>query len=210
MVCKECGADLSDEAVFCHQCGVRVVGEGEPEPATTRERFQAAAATKQLANNDGEEDVWQGQYSHRAMFGTWIAAVVFTLLLLVGGALTSPVGWAICGGLIVLMWLVLILLLLYRQFSIHYYLTTQRIVHERGLLWRTIDRIEMIDVDDVTFTQGPVERMLGVGNILVTSSDKSDPNFEIKGIENVREVADQIDDLRRKERRRRGLHIESV
>jgi membrane protein YdbS with pleckstrin-like domain len=80
----------------------------------------------------------------------------------------------------------------------------------RGLLWRQTDRIEVIDIDDVAFTQGPVERVFGLGTVRITSSDQSHPELSLPGIENVQIVAGLIDDARRNERRRRGLYIESV
>jgi membrane protein YdbS with pleckstrin-like domain len=108
------------------------------------------------------------------------------------------------------MWIFLLLRLIYLQLSVHYTLTSQRFIHERGLLWRQQDRIETIDVDDVTVQQGPVQRMLGIGTVRITSSDRTTPEFMIVGIENVRQVAAMIDETRRAERRKRGVHIESV
>ena len=55
-----------------------------------------------------------------------------------------------------------------------------------------------------------LERMLGVGSIQVVSSDKTHPEFWIRGIDDVRRVATLMDDARRKERMRRGLHIEAI
>jgi hypothetical protein len=52
--------------------------------------------------------------------------------------------------------------------------------------------------------------MLGIGTVRLLSSDQSTPQFSIVGIEDVRNVAMMIDDARRQERRKRGLHIESV
>jgi hypothetical protein len=42
------------------------------------------------------------------------------------------------------------------------------------------------------------------------SSDTSDPKLFLKGIDDVKRVADLIDDARRSERRKRGMYIESV
>jgi membrane protein YdbS with pleckstrin-like domain len=89
-------------------------------------------------------------------------------------------------------------------------MTNQRLIHEHGLLWRQTDRIEAIDIDDVTVTQGPIARMVGVGNVKIVSSDQSTPLFYLRGIDDAREVATMIDEIRRKERRKRGVHIESV
>ena len=69
---------------------------------------------------------------------------------------------------------------------------------------------ETIDIDDVTVQQGPVQRMLGIGTVKMTSSDRTTPEFVLVGIEDVRKVAAMIDEARRNERRKRGLHIEAV
>jgi uncharacterized membrane protein YdbT with pleckstrin-like domain len=100
--------------------------------------------------------------------------------------------------------------LLYRKWSVAYRLTNQRFVHRRGLLAIRTDRIETIDIDDVAFTQGIIERMMGVGTIRLTSTDRSDPELILRGIEKVQEVASLMDGARRKERVRRGLHIEAT
>ena len=52
--------------------------------------------------------------------------------------------------------------------------------------------------------------MLGVGTIMLLSSDVSDPQLTMRGIDQVKVIAKQIDDVRRQERRKRGLHIETV
>jgi hypothetical protein len=70
--------------------------------------------------------------------------------------------------------------------------------------------MEVIDIDDVTFEQKIVERMMGVGSIKIISSDRTHPELWMRGIENVRHIATQIDDIRRKERRKRALHIEAI
>lgn len=180
-------------------------------PADPKERFEQAASATQTDDHE-EDDLWEGAYSHKAMVGTWFGGAVLTLVALVV-ALVGSFGATAWGYLILAVaigWLIAACVYWYRRYSVHYTLTSQRLIHEAGLIWRTVDRVELIDVDDVTYRQGPVERMLGVGTILITSSDKTTPELELPGIDTVREVADQIDDARRKERRSRGLHIESI
>jgi membrane protein YdbS with pleckstrin-like domain len=96
------------------------------------------------------------------------------------------------------------------RLSVEYTLTTQRLIHKRGLLRRVTDRVEVIDIDDVSYSQGPIERLLGIGTIQLLSSDVSDPQLVLRGIDNVQQVATLIDNARREERRRRGLYLESV
>ena len=185
-----------------------------PGPSTPIERFKDAAKTRQDDGEDEpEEDLWEGRYSSRAMYGKWILAGFVTVALLVGIFFIGiDKGWAWITWLVicVLMWGTFAMQLAYRKLTCKYRLTTQRFIHESGLLKRLTDRIEVIDIDDVSYEQRVVERIFGVGTIKVTSSDRSHPELSLRGIEKVKEVAGQIDDVRRKERRRRGLHIESI
>ena len=202
--------EIIDEAAFCHRCGA-LLREERPEP-TPRERLQAATGDKRPDDDPPERELWQGSFSKLAMIGSWIGAAIFTLALSVVAVVSgfSGRGWLISLAIILLVWAGLVVRLLFLQLSRHYLLSNQRFVHERGLLWREIDRIETIDIDDVSFVQGPLERMLGVGTIRILSSDQSHPTMELSGIENVHVVAALIDDTRRQERRRRGLYVESV
>ncbi len=223
MLCPKCQADVADNSVFCPKCGDRldarqaaseVKGVAEaPTPEAPRERFLRAAAAKQSNVDDPEDQLWQGSYGKMAMIGSWaaggLATIVAPIVLAVFNLLSGDGWFWLIVGLLV-MWVLLVGFYFYRRLSVHYTLTSQRLVHESGLLWRTIDRVELIDVDDVTFRQDPVQRMFGIGTIKIDSSDKTTPVLRLPGIERVRYVADLIDDARRRERRRRGLHIESV
>jgi membrane protein YdbS with pleckstrin-like domain len=207
MKCQQCGAEVVSGAAFCQACGA-------PAPSTRR---PSAFGKTQLVSGaaDAEEPeqvLWNGRFSSRAMLGGWITAGAFTLAVLIFALATSlsGPGWMVAVLAIAAAWLGMLLRLIYRQLSIRYTLTNQRLIHERGLLWRKTDRIEAIDVDDVQFSQGPVERMVNVGTVHVISSDQSTPQFNLVGIEDAPRVATLIDDVRRTERRKRAVHIESL
>jgi uncharacterized membrane protein YdbT with pleckstrin-like domain len=182
--------------------------------ASAAERFRESVQSRQGDEDETESELWEGRYSSKAMIGNWILAAVITIGLLVGMSaiwgFPSATLWLIWLGITVVIWGGLWFYLLYRQWGRKYRLTTQRFIHETGILKRVTDRIEVIDVDDVTFEQKFIERFVGVGSIQIISSDRSHPELWLRGIENVKEVAGIIDDVRRKERRRRGLHIESI
>ena len=65
-------------------------------------------------------------------------------------------------------------------------------------------------MDDITFEQGLLERLVGVGTIRILSSDRTSPTIVLPGIEGVQQVAGVLDNARLAERRRRGLHIEQI
>lgn len=157
--------------------------------------------------------LWQGSYSPKAMIGSWLLVAFLTIaiavgLILIPGDQTPKL--MVGGGIIGVMWLWTIGSYLYRRFSVNYEFTSERLVHRAGILIRTTDRIEVIDIDDVSFTQGIVQRMLNVGKISLKTSDSSHPHFELIGIDDVEAVSEIIDATRREERRKRAFHIESV
>ena len=182
-------------------------------PASATDRFRETVKSRQGDDDEAEPDIWQGGYSTRAMLGNWLLAGVVTVALLVVVLVAGPGNgslWLAWLAISALLWGWFAILLAYRKLTVKYQLTTQRFIHEAGLLKRVTDRIEVIDIDDVTFEQRILERMVGVGTIKLVSSDRTHPVLLMRGIENVKQVASQIDDLRRKERRRRGLHIEAI
>ncbi|MFY7877026.1 MAG: PH domain-containing protein [Pirellula sp.] len=165
-----------------------------------------------------ETDLWTGGFSPKAMIGTWLLSALFSVAVLVvlvmaptllGDQVPLKVLWSVGIGIVIAWWAIAISSYAYRRISVGYQLTNQRFIHKHGILVRTTDRIELIDIDDVAFSQGLIQRMLGVGTIRVTSSDRSHPTLALLGIDEVDRVSGMIDDARRKERRRRSLHIEA-
>ncbi len=211
MRCPECVAEVLADSHFCPKCGSRLgdapaAGEG-PAP---RERFTEAARSRAESTADEEEhELWSGGYSAKAMIGWWIGALVLTVILIIA-AIFIPPAMLFLLPVIPIVWIIPACMVQYRKLNVHYLLTSQRFIHKTGVLSRTTDRIEVIDMDDVTYRQGLVERFLGVGTIRITGSDRTHPELVLLGIDDVARVADLIDDTRRKERRRRGLHIEAI
>jgi membrane protein YdbS with pleckstrin-like domain len=227
MNCPTCDANVPGDATFCPQCGARLTrAAGEPttfehdsnaamsDTARSQGARAAAAAGFRPPGGDApiEEELWTGGYSAKAMYGPWIGAGLATIAGLIAVVLwaNDTLGWSIFGIAVLLVWGGLLLTLVIRRLGVKYRLTNHRLFQEKGILRRVTDRIEVIDIDDVTVEQGIFERMLGVGTIRVTSSDRSSPELIMPGIDPVKAIADMIDNARRAERQRRGLFIESV
>ena len=162
-----------------------------------------------------EKELWSGGYSGKAMFGSWLVAALVTVgmlvaMFLIGALYSNPSAWYAFLIFTALIWVILLVMLAYQKLGHRYVLSNQRLKHRDGILVQTMNRVELIDVDDVMYKQGPIQLLLNVGDITVKSSDVSHPVLVIKGIANVRKVADLIDDARRDERRRRGVFVESV
>jgi membrane protein YdbS with pleckstrin-like domain len=176
--------------------------------------FQPRAATP----NEPESKLWEGGFSPKAMYGTWLISAIVSIGILVALVLvpwadvieiSTQAIWTFGIGIILLWWVLAIGTYLYRRLGMFYELTSQRFIHTSGILVRTTDRIDVIDIDDVAYTQGLIQRMLGVGTITLVSKDRSHPNLILRGIDQVDKIAGMIDDVRRKERKKRSLHIDA-
>jgi uncharacterized membrane protein YdbT with pleckstrin-like domain len=83
----------------------------------------------------------------------------------------------------------------------HYRLTNQRLLIESGVFSRTINEIDLRTVDDITFHQRFTERLLGLGQIGIVSSEpdlgaggprRAGLRARLVGIAQPREVREQI------------------
>jgi membrane protein YdbS with pleckstrin-like domain len=158
-----------------------------------------------------EETIWEGTYSPKAMLGTFLLAGLLSVALVIGAVIffaAMPVLGAVMLGTVAVVWLAVGLVFAKRKLGVSYKLTNQMFYHREGLLTRTTDRIELIEIHDVAWTQGLIERAVGVGKITIRSADKTDPELPMPGIENAEEVAKLIDKARRAEQVRRGRRIE--
>jgi uncharacterized membrane protein YdbT with pleckstrin-like domain len=215
MRCPACGVDAIEQAIFCHKCGHRLGPAGD-EPAQeshpASNGSDAAPPTLREPRDQPEEQLWHGGYSPKAMTGAWVVSGLISLVLLAGGVLwaRTSLWWLIVVVLAILPWAYYLTVLCYRRMSVRYSLSTQRFIHERGILRRVNDRIEVLDMDDITFEQSLWERLSGVGTIRIASHDRTDPELVLPGIENVAQVAAMFDNARLAERRRRGLHVEQI
>ncbi|HEX9161102.1 MAG TPA: PH domain-containing protein, partial [Thermoanaerobaculia bacterium] len=73
-----------------------------------------------------------------------------------------------------------------------YTITNQRVMIERGLLSKSLSEIDLRYVDDTQFYQGVFDRLLGVGNVTIISSDKATPVYVLGGVRNPRALREMI------------------
>lgn len=172
---------------------------GQPNPA---EKF---SATHKRGERGPDETIWRGGYSAVDQSGSFMILGLITIGLITGGIFFPLVLIAIP-----VLWIIQLIRVWWIKMGVAYELTNRRFIHESGVISRTTDRIEVIDVDDVTIEQGIMDRMFNVGTIKITSSDRTHPELRLHGIKDVRKVALMIDDARQAERDRRGVYIESV
>jgi membrane protein YdbS with pleckstrin-like domain len=219
MKCAVCNAEATAGASFCPHCGAKLpVMAGDEGATPAGEAIAAAPAqTPVVAAGRGrvadvpEEVLWEGSYSPKAMLGTFVALIGASIVLVALAIGThNQWYWIIPLGIVVVLWIFALGRLSAARLGVHYKLTNQMFYHQRGVLTRITDRIELIEIHDVTYEQGLFDRMVDVGRIKISSNDRTDPIFYLRGVEQVSEVARMIDQARRGEQVRRGRRIESL
>ena len=216
MNCPVCDTASPADAVFCPKCGHRLADPtpgDKPQEKSGADKFKDMIAARTTAADENERELWHGGFSPKAMIGYWLLALLTTIVgitLWVTYGNGVPASGMFLTMVLIAVWGGMIAYYYYQRHSIEYTLTNQRLVHRSGILTRSTNRVEVIDIDDVRFEQSFIERFLGIGTIQLLSTDVSDPALTMRGIDNVKVVAKTIDDVRRQERRKRGLHIETV
>ena len=124
-------------------------------------------------------------------------------------AARAYLGLMIWGVLLLAVGIGLILLLRawYLVASTRYRLTTQRLFVQTGLVAKHLEEVELFRVKDVTLRQGFFQRLLGVGSVVVLSTDDTSPRLELAGILHPAEVKETLRNAFRAARQREGMRM---
>ena len=124
---------------------------------------------------------------------TWSGSVKFWFIVipigLVGAYLGVTIFWRIIGR--------------------RYRLTDQRLFIERGVLTQTIDQTELIRVDDVRVRKTLLDRVFGLGDVEINSTDASDATIILEGIRDPDRISEDVRS-RMRALRKRSLFIENL
>lgn len=89
--------------------------------------------------------------------------------------------------------------------SVRYRISNYRIDYERGILGKKIDTLELWHVEDIRFDQSFLDRILGVGNIIVISHDDTTPKLPMYGLPNPRKLFETLKQRVIAVKRQRGV-----
>lgn len=88
-----------------------------------------------------------------------------------------------------------------------YTLYPDRIIIERGFLFRHHDEIRLYRVRDLKMNRGPFQQWFGIGGVVLMTGDVSSPRFTLRDILQPEDVFRTISDLAESERRRVGVGV---
>ena len=226
MHCWSCGVELLEDSNFCHKCGVRVRGEHAAEPSsgtspaeTTPEREQAEGASAHVGpptvSLPTEKEVWVGRPHIGSLAGRFTFAGLCVLVVIGGlayllrrfGEEWRTFWWVVASVLMGVLGLWLLVSIVKTKLTLKYRLTTERLAIERGFLSKRTEEVDLLRVDEATVHQGLFDRLANVGNIVITSTEPSDPLYIVVGVEQPVELKEKIRQHAR-ELRRRSLRLE--
>lgn len=194
IACPDCSRDVSTLAPACPHCG-------RPSPAAHVMPTGSAAPGHVTA----EETLWRGTPSPILLIGK--VAVLLLILIAIPAiahlfastlgddagkaANIRTAGWVIA-GLLALAQLVALLGAWLKLRSTLYIVTNQRVMIEEGIVSKTVNEIDLRYVDDSQFFQGLMDRVLGIGNVTLHSSDANTPTYVLRSIRDPRGVRELI------------------
>ena len=145
-----------------------------------------------------EETLWRGTPSWLLLLGKIIRAVIVAIVLPLVYyfgrdflAQYAKIAWIIIG--IIIFWQIIEVLIAWTRIRTTIYtITNQRVMIEKGVASKTVEDIDLRYIDDTQFTQSLIQRMLGIGNVMIVSSDKMVPAYVLRGIADPRNVRELI------------------
>ncbi|WP_025741795.1 PH domain-containing protein [Aquimarina pacifica] len=71
-------------------------------------------------------------------------------------------------------------------------ITDQRIIEQRGILSITTNQLELYRVKDIKLEQPLLLRIFGLSNIVLITSDSTDPFYTLRGVEGGADLTEKI------------------
>jgi len=152
--------------------------------------------------HEQEKVLYQGSPSQIANFNVFLICAIIFLI-----AVFSPSIWKVLFGNSMLVYKSKFMFLSKAMFFLpviwaayswmkvknhKYKITSERFMESTGVLSRTTNELELFRVKDMTLTEPFALRMLGCGNIVMDTSDKSTPIVVLESVKDPREVIEII------------------
>jgi membrane protein YdbS with pleckstrin-like domain len=153
--------------------------------------------------DDREEIYFQGSPLMRGELGRMFICW-FIALLMIGAAIYFQPPWYVILAAVVVALIIATVPWIATK-MIRYRISNYRIDFERGLLSKRIDTLELWHVEDISFSQSLMDRMLGVGTITIVSADATTPRLQLASLPNPKPLFDSLKQRIISVKRQRGV-----
>jgi uncharacterized membrane protein YdbT with pleckstrin-like domain len=142
--------------------------------------------------------MFQGHPSWRAILSFYIKGLLGVLVIaFLVGLVTNIANGSTDTGLVILIAVVgvaaVVLAGFIKRVTTHYTITTRRLHIQRGIISRDIQETRFERVQNVNYSQSPLERLLRVGDVDFDTAAGDDYNFIFFGVANPADVVEQVD-----------------
>jgi uncharacterized membrane protein YdbT with pleckstrin-like domain len=154
-----------------------------------------AAAMSKLELHPGEQIVFEGHPSWRAVLSFYIggvagSAVIALIVWLATGLFLAIVAFAVLVALVVLAGLI-------KRTATDYMVSSQRLYIRHGVVSKKVQQTRIDRVQNVNTEQSLRERILRVGTVDFDTAGSGDADFRFVGIDNPQRVVDAVDRAQR-------------
>jgi hypothetical protein len=174
--CPNCGHDNDDDAKFCDNCGRQLSDVADARTAMAPPQF-GGTPTDSAGNVIADDGMPAGRDMDGEPGGERVLWEGRPNFLL------SPIQGIVS----------------------RYRVTNERLINTRGFITKQTEQIDLFRVNDVQIRQGLLQRMLGVGNVIIVGSDASAPEKKLIDVGNPHRVGDIIRQAARAEEQRRRV-----
>ena len=124
---------------------------------------------------ENEKIIWQGNSSLISNFGSFMIGIILTLTVV--GAIV---------GIPYIIWTYLVIK------NKKYELTQERLILKSGVLNKKIEELELFRVRDYSIEKPFIYNIFGLGNIVLTSSDKNNPYIKLEALKDIEDLKNKI------------------
>ena len=139
----------------------------------------------------GEQVIFEGHPSWRAILGFYLKGIAIAFVVGVIVKLLGSNGSAV--AVVVVIIAVTVLVGFIKRVATTYTITNRRLNIKRGIISREIQETRLERVQNVNYSQSPLERLLQVGDVDFDTAAGDDFNFIFIGVANPPDVVEQVD-----------------
>ena len=143
----------------------------------------------------GEEMVFDGHPSWRAVLSFYIYGVIVVAVVVAIAALASGTVLAIVLGIVALA--IMVLVGLVKRQATRYVITSERLHIRHGILTKKTQETRIQRVQNVNTEQSFIQRMLQVGTVDFDTAGTDDSEFKFVGVANPEQVVRAVDRAQR-------------
>ena len=149
-------------------------------------------AAVSLNLSSGEQVIFQGHPSWRAILGFYLKGIVIAAIL---GAIAKVVGTSSAGvfGIVLVVIVLTVLVGFVKRVTTTYTITNRRLNIKRGLISREVQETRLERVQNVNFNQSLYQRVMQIGDVDFDTAGSSDYAFVFIGVADPESVVQSVD-----------------